>query len=103
MNSKNGVMPPDGRKWHFYGRSKNKSKRVKGDNNKFLVFTLLKTKIIAAHKFTITPFRREASAYLNKNKYLECKAKIAEKKRRKSSNDFYVLYNCLEGKCEFCN
>jgi len=103
MGSENGVMSSNDRKWHFYGRSKNKSKRVKGDNIKFLVFTLLETKIIAARKLTIGPSIREVSPYLNENKYFEFKAKIAEKRTRESSNDFYVLYNRQKGKCEFCN
>jgi len=103
MGFENGVMSPNGRKWHFYGRFKNKSKRVKGDNIKFLVFTLLETKIIAVRKFTITPFIRKVSAYFNQNKYLEFKAKIAEKRTREFSNDFFVLYNRQKGKCEFCN
>jgi RNA-directed DNA polymerase len=103
INSENGVMSPNNRKWHFYGRSKNKSKRVKGDNIKFLVFVLLETKIIAARKFTITPSIREVSPYLNEDKYLEFKAKIVKDRTRESSNDFYVLYNRQKGKCELCN
>ena len=103
MGSEYGVMSPHNRKWHFYGRSKNKSKRVKGDNFKFLVFTLLETKILAARKFTITPSIREVSPYINENEYLEFKAKIAKTRTRESSNDFYVLYNRQKGRCEFCN
>ena len=53
MNAENGVTSPVQRKWHFYGRSKSKSKRVKGDNFKFLVFTALETKIIAARKLAL--------------------------------------------------
>jgi RNA-directed DNA polymerase len=45
MGSEYGIISPVHRKWHFYGRSKNKSKRVKGDNFKFLVFTLLEQDI----------------------------------------------------------
>jgi RNA-directed DNA polymerase len=103
MGSDNGIMSPHDRKWHFYGQSKNKSKRVKGDNIKFLVFTLLETKIIAARKLAISPSIREISPYLNENKYLEFKANIAKKRTRESSNDFHVLYNRQKGKCEFCN
>lgn len=103
MGPEYGVMSPDNRKWHFYGRSKNKSKRVKGDNFKFLVFTLLETKILAARKFSITPSIREVSPYINENKYLEFKAKIAKTKPRESFHDFYVLYNRQKGRCEFCN
>ena len=103
MGSEYGVMSPNNRKWHFYGRSKNKSKKVKGDNFKFLVFTLLETKIFAAMKFFITPSIREISAYINEDKYFEFKAKIAEARTRKFSNDFYVLYNRQKGRCEFCN
>merc|ERR1712087_946680 len=82
MGSEYGVMPPHNRKWHFYGRSKNKSKRVKGDNFKFLVFTLLETKILAARKFTISPSIREVLPYINENGYLEFKAKIAKTRTR---------------------
>ena len=103
MGSEYGVMSPVNRKWHFYGRSKNKSKRVKGDNLKFLVFTLLETKILAARKFSITPSIREISPYINENKYIEFKAKITKTRTRESSNDFYVLYNRQKGRCEFCN
>lgn len=103
MGSEYGVISPDNRKWHFYGRSKNKSKRVKGDNFKFLVFTLLESKILAARKFSITPSIRKVSPYINENKYLEFKAKIAKARTRESSNDFYVLYNRQNGRCEFCN
>lgn len=103
MGSKNEVMSPNNRKWHFHGRAKNKYKRVKGDNIKFLVFTLLETKIIAARKLCITPSIREVSSYLIEDKYVEFKAKIAKKRTKESSNDFYVLYNRQKGKCEFCN
>lgn len=103
VGSEYGLMSPKNRKWHFYGRSKNKSKRVKGDNLKFLVFTLLETKILAARQFTIAPSLRKISPYLNEDKYFEFKVKIAEKRTRYSSNDFYVLYNRQKGKCEFCN
>jgi hypothetical protein len=48
MGSEHGVMSPVNRKWHFYGRSKNMSKRVKGDDLKFLVFTRFETKILPA-------------------------------------------------------
>lgn len=103
MGSEYGVMSPVNRKWHFYGRSKNKSKRVIGNNFKFLVFTLLETKILAARKFSIKPSIRKISPYINENKYLEFKAKIAKARTRESSNDFYVLYNRQKGRCEFCN
>jgi predicted HNH restriction endonuclease len=96
-------MSPDNRKWHFYGRSKNKSKRVNGDNFKFLVFMLLETKILAARKFSITPSIREISPYINEDKYLEFKAKLQKLRTREFSNDIYVLYNRQKGKCEFCN
>jgi RNA-directed DNA polymerase len=82
MGSEYNIMSPANRKWHFYGRSKNKSKRVKRDNFKFLVFTLLETKILAAWKFPITPSIREISPYINENKYLEFKAKIAKMRTR---------------------
>ena len=103
MGFENGMMSPKSRKWHFYGRAKNKSRKVKNDNIKFLVFTLLETKIVAARKLAISPSIREVSQYINKEKYLEFKAKFAEKRTRESSNDFYVLYNRQRGKCEFCN
>ena len=88
MGSEYGVMSPANRKWHFYGRSKNKFKRVKGDNFKFLIFTLLETKIVAAREFSITPSIREISPYINENKYLEFKAKIAK-------TDFILFLNKL--------
>ena len=103
MGSEYSIMSPANKKWHFYGRSKNKSKRVKRDNFKFLVFTLLETKILAVRKFSITPSIREISPYVNENKYLEFKAKIAKMRTRENLNDFYVLYNRQKGRCEFCN
>lgn len=103
IGSEYGIMSPANRKWHFYGRSTNKSKRVKGDNFKFLVFTLLETKILAARKFSITPSIREISPYINENKYLEFRAKMAKMRTRENPNDFYVLYNRQKGRCEFCN
>ena len=103
MGSEYSVMSPVNRKWHFYGRSKNKSKRVKGDNFKFLTFTLLETKILAARKFSITPSIREISPYIKEDEYLKFKAKITKARTRESSNDFYVLYNRQKGRCEFCN
>ena len=103
MGSENNLMSPNNRKWHFYGRSKNKFRRVKNDNIKFLVFVLLETKIIAARKLAISPSIRKVSPYLNEKKYLELKAKIAEKRTGESSNDFYVLYNHQKSTCEFCN
>lgn len=81
----------------------NKYKRVKKDNFKFLVFTLLETKIFTAYKFSITPSIGKISPYINKEKYLEFKAKIAEKRTKKSPNNNYVLYNRQKGKCVFCN
>lgn len=103
MGSEYNVMSPSNRKWHFYGDLINKSKRVKRDNFKFLAFTLLETKILAAHKLSLTFFIRKMPSYLNYEKYLEFKTKIAEKRTRKPSNNFYVLYNRQKGRCEFCN
>lgn len=53
MSAENGITSPIQRKWHFYGRYKSKFKRVKGNNFKFLVFTALETKIIAARKLAL--------------------------------------------------
>ena len=103
MSPENNIMSPKNRKWHFFGRSKNKSRKVKGDNIKFLVFVALETKILAARKLAIPPSIRKISSYLIKDKYLEFQTKITEQRTRKSSNDFYALYNRQEGKCEFCN
>lgn len=96
-------MSPNNKKWHFYGHFIHKSQRIKKDHFKFLVFTQLETKIIAAHKFSMTPYLIEIPQYLNEDKYLEFKTKIAKKKTRKPSNDFYLLYNRQKGNCEFCN
>jgi RNA-directed DNA polymerase len=103
MGSEYNIMSPYNKKLHFYGRSVNKSKRVKKDNFKFLVFTLFETRILTARKFSITPSLKEISTYLYETKYLEFKAKIARKRTRKSCNGFYALYNRQKGKCEFCN
>jgi hypothetical protein len=103
MGSEYNIMSPNNKKWHFYGHFIHKSQRIKKDHFKFLVFTQLETKIIAAHKFSMTPYIIEIPQYLNEDKYLEFKTKIAEKRTRKPRNDFYLLYNGQKSKCEFCN
>jgi RNA-directed DNA polymerase len=103
MKAKNGVTSPAKRKWHFYGRSKSKSKRVKNDNFKFLVFTALETQIIAARRLALPAKLKEKSSYLFEKDYLDFNAKIVKQRTRKNANDFYVLYNHQKGRCEFCN
>ena len=103
MSAENGVTSPIKRKWHFYGRSKSKSKRVKGDNFKFLVFTALETKIIAARKLALPVELKKKSSYLFEKEYIDFSAKTAKLKTRENANDFYVLYNRQKGVCEFCN
>jgi hypothetical protein len=76
MSFDNNVIPPKNRKWYFYGRSKNKFKRVKSDNIKFLVLIALETKVTVARKLVILPFIREISPYTTKNKYFEFQVKI---------------------------
>lgn len=100
-NRENTVTSPVQRKWHFYGRSKSKSKRVRADNFKFLVFTALETKIIAARKFTLPIKLKEKSAYLFEKDYIDFSAKIAKQRTLKNANDFYVLYNCQRGDVSF--
>jgi len=103
MSAENSVMSPVQRKWHFYGRSKSKSKRVKGDNFKFVVFTALEIKMIAARKLALPVKLKEKSSYLYEKDYLDFSAKIVKKRTRENANDFYVLYNRQKGRCEFCN
>lgn len=103
MSPENDVTSPVQRKWHFYGRSKSRSKRVKGDNFKFLVFTALETKIIAARKLALPVKLKEKSSYLFEKDYLDFSAKIVKQRTRENANDFYVLYNRQKGICEFCN
>ena len=103
MSAENSVTSPVQRKWHFYGRSKSKSKRVKGDNFKFLVFTALETKIIAARKIALSAELKKKSSYLFEKDYIDFNAKIANQRTRENANDFYVLYNRQKGVCEFCN
>lgn len=103
MNAENGVTSPVQRKWHFYGRSKSKSKRVKSDNLKFLVFTVLETKIIAARKLALPVKLKGKSSYLFEKNYLDFSAKIVKQRTRENANDFYVLYNRQKERCEFCN
>lgn len=103
MNAENGVKPPVQRKWHFYGRSKSKLKRVKGGNFKFLVCTALEIKIIAARKLALPVKLKGKSSYLFEKDYLDFSAKIVKQRTRKNANDFYVLYNRQKGKCDFCN
>jgi RNA-directed DNA polymerase len=103
MSAENGVTSPVQRKWHFYGRSKSKSKRVKGDNFKFLVFTALEAKIIAARKLALPVKLKEKSSYLFEKDYLDFSAEIVKQRTREDANDFYVLYNRQKGVCEFCN
>lgn len=103
MDANNGIVSPVQRKWHFYGRSKRNSKRVKDDNIKFLVFTLLHRNIIAARKLAISPAIREISPYLDESKYIEFKGEIEKMRTKIDTNDFYELYNRQKGTCEFCN
>jgi len=103
MNGENGVISPVQRKWHFYGRSKSNSKRVKNDNFKFLVFTVLEMKIRAGIKLALPSKLRNKSGYLAEKEYLDFNAKIAKQGTRDNSNDFRVLYNRQKGRCEFCN
>jgi len=103
MSAENSVTSPVQRKWHFYGRSKSKSKRVKGDNFKFLVFTALETKIIAARKIALSVELKKKSSYLFEKDYIDFNAKIANQRTRENANDFYVLYNRQKGVCKFCN
>lgn len=95
MSAENGVTSPVQRKWHFYGRSK----RIKGDNFKFLVFTALETEIIAACKLALPVKLREKSSYLFEKSYLDFSAKIVKQRTRENVNDFYVLYNRQKGRC----
>lgn len=103
MGADNNIISPVQRKWHFYGRSKRDSKRVKGDNIKFLVFALLHKNITAARKLAISPTIRETSPYINESKYVEFKRKIEKMRTKTDTNDFYELYNRQKGTCEFCN
>jgi hypothetical protein len=78
MSTENGVTSSIQRKWHFYGRSKSNSKRVKADNFKFLVFTALEKKIISARKLALPAKLREKSSYLFKKDYLDFSAKTVK-------------------------
>jgi RNA-directed DNA polymerase len=80
ISAKDGITSPIQKKWHFYGRSKSKFKRVKSDNFKFLVFTALETKIIAARKFALPINLKKKSSYLFEKEYIDFSAGITEQK-----------------------
>jgi hypothetical protein len=103
MNACNGLISPIRKKWHFYGRSKNNSKKIKGYTLKFLVITALTRKIIVAGKFALNLFIRKRSPYLSELKYHERKAKIAKQTIRNITPNFFELYHQQKGKCKFCN